>query len=161
MRGMPPGMASLLKQKYAILQQDSNARTTAANAGAALDMARAGVIPAESRANIAATEASTDLTREQAKYFGPTALANIGLTKAQTGRTNAETTFISGAQTDEARSRTRANNAGAKLVEFTGNMFDNPLYEDPAKSRERSERAARNAYGMLERYSPLRFPGGF
>lgn len=98
---MPPGFQRLLDRKYAILQQqaDAMALNAQSNAGAsaaaaALDRARASVIPEESEANIAQTRAQTGLIGQQAKYYGPRQLAEISGIKADTRATNQNADFF-------------------------------------------------------------------
>lgn len=89
---------SLIQKKYDLLQQQADTSRMGAEAAAAFDRARAGVIPAESAANIARTQQETALVGEQAKYFGETAKAGIGLMGAQAGESKARVGLI-GAQT--------------------------------------------------------------
>lgn len=111
--GMPPGFADLIRQKYAILQQQADAGTTTANANAGaaaaaarLDTTRARLLPGESEANVGLTRAQAGLagsqsrfTDEQAKYFGQSALADIQYKKAL------GTQAISGAELNRANVR--------------------------------------------------------
>ena len=55
--GIPNAMASFLAQKYAIAQQEADARTKATDASAMLDTTRAGLMPAESTAQIGLSNA--------------------------------------------------------------------------------------------------------
>lgn len=109
---MPMGFARLLERKYDIMQQRED--TTAeqvkvarigTEAAAALDRARAGVIPAESMANIGLTkaqtgltDANTDMARKNTSWIDRlnamglrVSEANIGETKARTGLLGAQT----------------------------------------------------------------------
>lgn len=111
--GMPPGFADLIRQKYAILQQQADAGTLtatanadAAAAAAGLDRARTKIVPAESEASIGLTRAQAGLagsqsrfTDEQAKYFGKTALADIDYKKAL------GTQALSGARLNDANTK--------------------------------------------------------
>lgn len=87
-----------LGRKYDIMQQNANADTTRANAGAVsaaaganLDKVRAGLLPAESAANIGLTRAQAANTAEQTKYVGPRAKADIYATTNQGSLYGAQT----------------------------------------------------------------------
>lgn len=94
----PPGFMDLIAQKYAIQQQEANARSNALNASAAVDTAKAAELPAESAANVAETRARTGTLNTTNRFLpftlGSSALASMGqasLSNAEATKTGVET----------------------------------------------------------------------
>jgi hypothetical protein len=91
--GMPYGMAGLLAQKYAILQQGADAETMRARATSEalgrtsvaesnLDNVRAGLMPQQVNAEVKRMLAEEARIREETKYVDDLAKSSIGLNSA-------------------------------------------------------------------------------
>lgn len=96
--GMPPGFDALIARKYAIQQQEADARSNALDASANVDNIKAGLMPAESAANVAKTEADTDLTKTTTRFTPLLSMSTAFDTLAR-GKQSLATADYTGAQT--------------------------------------------------------------
>ena len=79
----PPGFDALIAQKYAIQQQEANARSQALLASANVDNTKAGLMPTESAANVDETKARTTGLNITNQFLPDTLKANIFDTQAR------------------------------------------------------------------------------
>lgn len=96
-----PDMDYWLGRKYALLQQQADAATTGAQAGAQASLAAAGltraqtsVLPVQTDAAIAQQRANTNLLTQQASVVVPESVARRNQMAADTGYTNTQNAVL-------------------------------------------------------------------